>query len=64
MDLNLTLSPAPRPIEPPTGLIPPIQVWTNLSAGQQQSVEQMLVLICRELIARLTSTAPAEVLHD
>ena len=55
-----------RPIlpEPPTQLILPSQVWTNLSRSHQHHLLQTIVLVCRELLVPPVYAQVKEVPHE
>jgi len=62
MHPSQTSSPPPTVSECP--VIPPSQVWVNLTQGQQQCLLQTIVLICQELVAAASPLQESEVSHD
>jgi hypothetical protein len=64
MDPSQTPSTPPILPEPPTQLILPSQVWTNLSRGQQHHLLQIIVLVCRERLVPAAYAQVKEVPHD
>jgi hypothetical protein len=64
MDPSQTSSTQPILSEPPTQLIRPSQVWTNLSRGQQHHLLQTIVLVCRERLVPAGYAQVKEVPHD
>ena len=55
---------SPPPLTFPEQTIPPSQVWTHLTEDQQHRLLEAVVLICQEIVSKVSHLQKSEVPHE